>query len=284
MKKLSILLVIALCLSLCACNWGITPAPETALDVHITAGKIEAGMTLKDVAVEVTFNHEPVACQLELVGFDGDGNWLMGEDEVIAEDFYVRLSVYYTLPKGYTLENIQVTMTCDGGRYDCTDIVVENGENLLEVSSTAYYGQEPQPTQEQTEAPSEPQTHEHNWTQVNNGMIFIDCNMERTYTYTCSCGETKTETVPGPGHELGEWGVSPATCTYAGHKSASCRRCGAGFIIEIPATGHNWSAWVKKTGRVHSRTCSLCGAEEEADHNIPSGSVTCTDCGADIIN
>ena len=27
-----------------------------------------------------------------------------------------------------------------------------------------------------------------------------------------------------------------------------------------------------------------CGAEETENHNIPAGSVTCTDCGADIIN
>ena len=41
---------------------------------------------------------------------------------------------------------------------------------------------------------------------------------------------------------------------------------------------------VKKTGLVHARTCSVCSTEEEANHNIPSGSVTCTDCGSDIIN
>ena len=58
----------------------------------------------------------------------------------------------------------------------------------------------------------------------------------------------------------------------------------AGFIVDLPAIGHIWSAWVKETGLVHKRTCSECGAEEEASHNIPSGSVTCTDCGADIIN
>jgi hypothetical protein len=75
-----------------------------------------------------------------------------------------------------------------------------------------------------------------------------------------------------------------ATCTKEGQKTTSCKRCNAGFTVELPAVGHRWSAWVNETGLVHKRTCSECGAEEEARHNIPSGSVTCTDCGADIIN
>ena len=102
--------------------------------------------------------------------------------------------------------------------------------------------------------------------------------------FKCSCGETKQEIIPAPGHTLNEWSVTPATCTSDGRKIANCKRCAAGFVVELPATGHSWSNWVKKTGLVHSRTCTICGAEEEASHNIPAGSVTCTDCGADIIN
>ena len=68
-----------------------------------------------------------------------------------------------------------------------------------------------------------------------------------------------------------------------GHRS-TCSRCSYSTYEQLPATGHTWSDWVKKTGLVHAHTCTVCGAEEEADHNIPSGSVTCTDCGADIIN
>ena len=78
--------------------------------------------------------------------------------------------------------------------------------------------------------------------------------------------------------------MTPATCTKDGQKTTSCKRCNAGFTVDIPATGHIWSAWIKETGLVHKRTCSECGAEETANHNIPAGSVTCTDCGADIIN
>ena len=78
-----------------------------------------------------------------------------------------------------------------------------------------------------------------------------------------------------------------ATCTEDGYTGDHvCDKCGA--VVEegevIPATGHIWSAWIKETGLVHKRTCSECGAEETANHNIPAGSVTCTDCGADIIN
>jgi len=114
--------------------------------------------------------------------------------------------------------------------------------------------------------------------------VYVSCTTDSVKTYTCSCGETKKETVPAPGHDLKDGGITQPTCTDPGRQTKTCKRCGAGFINEIPATGHSWSAWGKDTGRVHKRTCNTCGAEETANHNIPSGSVTCTDCGADIVN
>lgn len=113
-KLLAILLAMVLGLSLCACPASEVNSSGTK-EVHITAGKIGPGMTAKDILAEVTIDSQPVPCLLELIGFDWEGNWIMSDDEVIPENYYVRLGVYYTLPKGYELENIHVTMTCDGG-------------------------------------------------------------------------------------------------------------------------------------------------------------------------
>ena len=69
--------------------------------------------------------------------------------------------------------------------------------------------------------------------------------------------------------------------TFYSHTIGLC------LIVKIRFTNGSFSEfleWEKKTGLVHSRICSVCGEEEEANHNIPAGSVTCTDCGADIIN
>lgn len=287
MKRIiAIVLAAALGLSLCACS-----APEEDVlktkEVHITAGEITPGMTAKDVSVEVTMDGEPISCRVNLTGMSSEGYWEMADNEPVADPVFLRLNVYYSLPKGYDVDNIQVTMECDGGEYDGTGSISYDDDGNVEAWSHALYGGEPEPSQtqpqEETAATDPTQTHTHSWTEVP-GSYFVMCTSESTKTYNCSCGETKTESVPAPGHDLKAWSESNATCTQDGRKTTSCKRCGAGFIVEVPATGHTWSDWVKKTGRVHSRTCSVCHAEEEANHNIPSGTVTCTDCGADIIN
>ena len=269
MKKLiTLLLVLALALSLCAC-----PALEVPKVVHVTAKEITPGMTLQDATAEVTIDGQPVACSVSLIGFDGEGNWLMTEDEVIPESFYVRMDIYYTLPKEcQDLDDFLVTVECDGGTYDDTFISASNGEGCLDMVTQIFYGKESQPTE-----------HIHIWEELPSSS-FVVCTEDTHKNFKCSCGETKTETIPAPGHDLKEWREVPATCTRDGYRSTTCKRCGAGYVVELLPTGHTWSAWVKKTGLVHSRTCTVCGAEEEASHNIPAGSVTCTDCGADIIN
>ena len=291
MKKLSILLVIALCFSLCGCP-AEEPVPTVRerLEVHIDAGKIEPGMTAKDVFVEVTIDNQPVTCRVQLTGFAWDGYWEMAEDEPVAENSLVRLDVFYSLPTGYDVEDVDITMDSDGGNYDGTGSISNDEAGNIEAWSRAFYGKEPLPpetepteaTTQPTEAPTQP-VHTHTWVEQP-GPSIIDCTLDREKNFKCSCGETKSEIIPAPGHDLKDWSVTPATCTKEGQKTTSCKRCNAGFTVDLPAIGHIWSAWVNKTGLVHKRTCSECGAEEEAKHNIPSGSVTCTDCGADIIN
>ena len=291
MKKIvAILLVMALALSLCACPALEQEVPSGTPKVHITVGKVESGMTAKDVFVEVTIDSQPVACRVQLTGFVWDGYWEMAEDEPVPEPFAVRVDIFYSLPTGCDVEDVDITMDSDGGNYDGTGSISNDAQGNVEAWSRAFYGKEPLPpeteptevTTQPTEAPTQP-VHTHTWVEQP-GPSTIDCSLDRTKTYKCSCGETKTETIPAPGHDLKDWVVTPATCTKDGQKTTSCKRCNAGFTVDIPATGHIWSAWIKETGLVHKRTCSECGAEETANHNIPAGSVTCTDCGADIIN
>ena len=294
MKKIvAILLVMVLALTLCACPALEQEVPSATPQVHITVGKVEPGMTAKDVFVEVTIDSQPVACRVQLTGFVWDGYWEMAADEPVPEPFAVRVDIFYSLPTGCDVEDVDITMDSDGGNYDGTGSISNDAQGNVEAWSRAFYGKEPLPPEtEPTEVPTQPTEtptqptqpdHTHTWVEQP-GPSIIDCSLDRTKTYKCSCGETKTETIPAPGHDLKDWTVTPATCTKDGQKTTSCKRCNAGFTVDIPATGHIWSAWIKETGLVHKRTCSECGAEETANHNIPAGSVTCTDCGADIIN
>ena len=285
-RTFAIVIVLALCMSLCACPALEQEVPAGTPKVHITVGKVEPGMTAKDVFVEVTIDSQPVACRVQLTGFAWDGYWEMAEDEPVPEPFAVRVDIFYSLPTGCDVEDVDITMDSDGGNYDGTGSISNDAQGNVEAWSRAFYGKEPLPPEtEPTEVPTQPTQPDHTHTWVEQpGPSIIDCSLDRTKTYKCSCGETKTETIPAPGHDLKDWAVTPATCTTDGRKTTSCKRCNAGFTVDIPATGHIWSAWIKETGLVHKRTCSECGAEETENHNIPAGSVTCTDCGADIIN
>ena len=278
MKKLfAILLVMALALSLSACPALEQEATSNIPQVHITVGKVEPGMTAKDVFVEVTIDDQPVACRVQLTGFVWDGYWEMAEDEPVPDPFAVRVDIFYSLPAGYDVEDVQISMDSDGGSYDGTGSISFDDQGNVEAWSRAFYGEEPMPPE------TDQSQHTHEWVEQP-GLGIVICTVDGVKNFKCSCGETKQEIIPAPGHELNEWSVTPATCTSDGRKIANCKRCAAGFVVELPATGHSWSGWVKTTGLVHTRTCSTCGVTESANHTIPTGSVTCTGCGADIIN
>lgn len=291
MKKLALLLVIALCITLWGCPAAENNAPPMAKDVHITAGKIEPGMTVKDIPVEVTLDHRPIACRVQLTGFTATGYYEMAEDEKIPDPFYVRLDVFYSLPKGYDVDNINVTMTCDGGAYDGTGSMGDDDQGCVEAWSYAFYGQLPEETQpsEETQPETTPETtpeiqpHTHEWTEDTSKYIAPGCKNKGSKTLVCRCGETKKDSVKELGHDWKEPSVVPATCTKTGTETKVCKRCGEGLINELPATGHSWSDWVKETGSVHKRTCS-CGAEETEKHSFLPGSLTCLGCGEDIVN
>ncbi len=408
MKKIAVFLIIALCFALCACNEADENLPPVAKDVHITAGKIAPGMTAKDILVEVTIDRQPVACRVALTAFTPTGFYEMEEDQPIPEDFCVRLDVFYSLPKGYDVDNINVTMDCDGGEYDGTGSISSDKNGCVEAWSHAMYGEikeestvhpvnikvtefspgmtvnrikvevtvdekpvearitaslltdqgiadlestdiipdksairlnvfyyldhgitvddievtmdfpdaeydgtgsisthedgreeawshalydkSEKPTEDPVEEPepTDPEPieppHTHSWVEQSPNYTYISCTAGGTKTYICECGQTKTENIPAPGHSLKDGIITNPTCTEPGSQTQTCTRCGAVFINQLPATGHSWSAWVKETGVKHKHTCTVCGAEEAENHTIPSGSVTCTGCGEDIIN
>ena len=282
MKKIfAILTVITLALSLCACPTLEQEVTSGKPQVHITVGKIEPGMTVKDVFAEVTINNQPVPCRVQLTGFAWDGYWEMAADEPVPEPFAVRVDIFYSLPKGCDVEDVAITMDSDGGNYDATGSIRNDAEGNIEAWSRAFYGKEPLPPETEPQ-PSQP-GHTHTWVEQP-GPGIIDCTLDREKNFKCSCGEEKQETIPAPGHDMQDGAVTQPTCTDPGSQTKRCSRCGYTLVIEIPATGHIWSDWAQENGRVHKRTCSACGAEETQNHNIPSGSVPCTDCGADIIN
>ena len=305
MKKIfAILLVMALALSLCACPALEQEATSGKPQVHITVGKIEPGMTVKDVFAEVTINNQPVPCRVQLTGFVWDGYWEMAADEPVPEPFAVRVDIFYSLPKGCDVEDVDITMDSDGGNYDGTGSISNDEDGNIEAWSRAFYGEEPLPPEtEPTEAPTEPQPtepqptepqptepeegyhpafHAHFW--VENIAGPISCTTDSVITYSCTCGQTKQETIPAPGHDMRDGAVTQPTCTEVGVQTKRCSRCSYALVIETPATGHTWSDWAHETGLVHKRTCSTCGAEETQNHTIPAGDVICTDCGAAIIN
>ena len=109
---------------------------------------------------------------------------------------------------------------------------------------------------------------------------------------TCStCGETVKAA-----HTWNEGTVTKAaTCKSAGSKTVKCTACNAEKVETIPAnSNHTYGSWSSDGMEGHNHTCSLCGAEESADHRwytteileeatcqkTGSKKVMCEDCGA----
>ena len=262
--------------------YGEEPQTETEPaaegKVHITAGEIKPGMTAKDVAVEVTIDGQPVDCRVALTFFTATGYYEMADDEPVPEDFYVRLDVYYSLPQGMDTDQIEVVMECAGGQYDGTGSIGDDDNGCVEAWSYAFYGQEP--------TVEEPTTgeHTHDWKEDTSKGISPSCTVNGKKVYTCQCGETKQETIPALGHDWEDGIGSKPSCEHEGSSTKVCQRCHEVYMTTIPATGHNWSAWTYVNGRLHGRDCSNCNSHQEENHTIPSGSVTCSGCGMDIIN
>lgn len=288
-----------------------------AQEVVITVGPVESGMVVGEIPVTVTVDGEPVDCTTEWVAFSEEGYWTLDPVNNIPENYWGRLDVYYDLPLGTDLETLEVTIDAPGGTYDGTGDVGFGSDGgpkawshiAYEPDSTA--SGEPDHTHDwvlDTGLSRTPTCAENGWdyyTCSTCGMARQEplgvlghsygepqvtktptCVMGGQQTITCTvCGDSYTEFLPSTGkHSLSEPSVTPPTCTDNGTSVTHCTVCGSGFIDEIPAPGHSWSAFTYYSGRYHQRTCGVCGETEQASHTIPSGSVTCSGCGADIVN
>ena len=111
----------------------------------------------------------------------------------------------------------------------------------------------------------------------------------------CSaCGATEgMATINALGHDWDypDYNVTQQpTCTEAGSKTRTCRRCGTVDTVSIPASGHTWGEWQTVTNATctavgeRKHECSVCHAVEteaieKAPHNFVDGSPTCTNEG-----
>ena len=93
---------------------------------------------------------------------------------------------------------------------------------------------------------------------------------QRVCTYRSHGGYVEQKTVAALGHDEGETiEVTAPTCTEPGLSQLVCTRCGAVLAsYEVPATGHQWTAWetvrepsAEAQGSIQ-RTCAVCGAVE----------------------
>ena len=263
--------------------YGTEPPAPHMYDVQIKVDPIGPDVTAETLAVEIAVDGQAVAAKVELVRFTGQGYYVMPGDEPAGKDFFGRLDLYYSLPEGVDVEDMEVSMTCPGGEYDGTGSISLDAKGCVVAWSHAVYGEEPAVTPTEPTEPTQP-AHTHKWVEDGSASRAPGCESEGYTAFVCDCGETKRETVPALGHEIVTVSDRQPTCTASGLQTSRCNRCSQQFLNELPATGHSWSGWTYENGRLHKHSCSVCGAEETADHVIPSGTVKCTDCGADIIN
>ena len=338
-KALALILTICLCVPfLVACDpstiFGMNK-PKVP-NILIKVEELKPGKPIDEVEIIVTFDGDPVAVnKTEWEEFFVDDRRFMESGDVIPENYWGRLNIFYYLPLGVSNEDLPITLDAPGGIYDGTGDGGTADDGRLQAWTHIVYGEEstdtkaaeesrtetpvttspateteapateteapateteapvtqaPKPVSTESEPPvteapkpTETEPHVHNWTVKESSPIII-CDIEGWTKYVCSmCGETKTETTPAPGHKLNEGTRTEPTCTYTGSITRRCTVCGAGFIIEIPEKGHDWSEY-EGYGSYHLRKCKECGAEEKENHVFDPGSITCKVCKRDVIN
>lgn len=300
MKK-AIALILMLCLTL-PCLTACDPSAifgsnevAKAPDILITVEELTPGKTIDEIEITVKFDGQPAAInKLEWEEFTVDDRRYMESGDKIPENFWGRLNVYYYLPLGVQNNgDLPVTIEAPGGVYDGTGEGGTADDGRIEAWSHVIYGNAPD-AEESADTPdtsvdtgtavdTSTAAHEHAWVEDQSIRPVVMCEYDTHVTYKCACGETKQEIIPAQGHKLTDGARTEPTCKYEGSITRRCTVCGAGFIYEIPATGHDWSAY-SAYGTYHERTCSKCGESERGNHEFDPGSVTCKVCGRDIIN
>jgi len=126
------------------------------------------------------------------------------------------------------------------------------------------------------------------------------CTTEGSQSIHCSnCTAVKdSEVISALGHDYRDVAgttVEPSCVTAGKEADRKCSRCGEEIAgAEVPALGHDWSAWTELDEEQHQRVCGRCNEKETSSHNWDAGKVTtpatyeqegemtytCADCGA----
>lgn len=107
-----------------------------------------------------------------------------------------------------------------------------------------------------------------------------------------ACGENGAEssnstTEPVHTHNYSSTEI-PATCTEKGLETFSCP-CGDTYTEEIPATGHTWGDWARKTyafidkAGSEERVCSVCSAAETRERTESAAANSFQDGGLQYV-
>lgn len=294
MKRWLAAIALAACcmLTLAGCNGvqepgdgvggGPTETPDEA--IHITVGEVTQGATVSSVPVEVTVYGEPVESRTEWVVYTTDSYAYLKPTDTFPANFWGRLDVYYNLPEGSLIDNMEATIDAPGGTYDGTGDygTADSGQTI--AWSHIQYGSEPEA---ETEA-EQPDTsgHKHSWTVDNSQSQAAGCTYDGYKTMSCKgCGETYKETIPAKGHAYSSTIVKPATCAEGGVERFSCANCGTVYEEYIYEKPHSWSGYTsysETNNWRHERHCTSCGTTET--NRCTFSGASCTVCGQVVVN
>ena len=86
--------------------------------------------------------------------------------------------------------------------------------------------------------------HEHEFV-LSDESVKPNCSKDGKNVYICSCGEKNEEVIAALGHDFKVVSVTEPSCITAGGTKIKCNNCGLAKTEKIPATGHNFGAFVE---------------------------------------
>ena len=117
-------------------------------------------------------------------------------------------------------------------------------------------------------------TAQHYWTEVAEEPSTCTQTGHSSYKECSVCGDIKEKTDYDLAEHTPSGGQTIApTCTEAGYTEAvSCSECGIELTARQegdPAKGHTWGDWGEPVDGIQTRTCEVCGAEEQETATQP---------------
>lgn len=88
------------------------------------------------------------------------------------------------------------------------------------------------------------------------------------FLYECiRCDYVEAGTIiPATGHDYGAWVViTPSTCSQEGCKERVCSTCGEAETEAMETIAHAYGEWVKVDGGMEEHTCAECGHKEQRE-------------------